>query len=198
MKLQLISKKECPYCWQVKIALHFYGISYDLDEWILPDKAFLAQFSPQSSTPTLLVDKFPIWDSVAIIYYLEDISSSDKSLFPGSQYDRAKGRLLHIYNNSVIGKSLREVIFEKRNNLEIEWNMSRIKRGEEGWRKSLDWLESKMEGGFGNRFSIVDVVLLPRFILAERYGVGVGEGHPKLFNWFNKLKQQDVYHRTFL
>lgn len=199
MALQLYSKKECPFCWQVKIALKHFDIDYHLKEWKTPDKEYLLKFSPQGSSPVLLDNDLSIWDSIPIVYYLEDISIDEKTLFPGDIKERTKARLLHTYSNSVAGRDLREVIFEKRSKLESDWDMERIKIGEQGWRKTLDWLEFEIEASdsfLSAGFSVADVALLPRFGLAEHYGVGVNEDHPNLFNWFQKGKEQKAYLET--
>ena len=199
MTMLLYSKKECPFCWQVKIALNYLDIDYDLEEWKTPDKEFLLQYSPQGSSPILLINDSSIWDSVSIIYYLEDISVNNKTLFPGTINERAKARLLHTYNNSIAGKYLREVIFEKRSKPESEWDAKRIEKGEQGWRSTLDWLEAEIESSasfISAGFSIADAALLPRFGLAEHYGVGIDEKHPKLYEWFDCLNKQDIYLET--
>lgn len=199
MAIQLLSKEQCPFCWQVKIALQYFEIDYELKEWKQPDKGMLLEYSPQGSSPVLLVDDFPIWDSVAIIYYLEDIAPNGNSLFPGNAQERVKARLLHTYNNSIAGKALREVIFEKRSKVESEWDWEQIKQGEQGWSGTLDWLETKIEAEqhfLASGFSIVDAALLPRFGLAEYYGVGVTKNHSKLFNWFQFCKTKELYKKT--
>jgi glutathione S-transferase len=199
VELQLYSKVGCPFCWQVKIALKHFDIDYHLNEWKEPDKEFLLNFSPQGSSPVLVDDELSVWDSMAILYYLEEISAQNKTLFPGSIKDRTKARLLLTYSNSIVGKDLREVIFEKRSKPESEWDMERIRKGEEGWRKTLDWLEVEIEASnsfLSAGFSVADAALLPRFGLAEHYGVGVNEDHPKLFSWFQKVREQTVYLET--
>ena len=65
------------------IALKHFDIDYQLSEWKTPDKEYLLKFSPQGSSPVLLDNDLSIWDSIPIIYYLEDISIDEKTLFPG-------------------------------------------------------------------------------------------------------------------
>lgn len=199
MVLTLFSKAQCPFCWQVKLALDYFGLDYELQEWETPDKHLLLQYSPQGSSPILFVDEFPIWDSLPIIYYLEDTATKGKTLFPGNNIDHAKARLLHTYNNSIAGKSLREVIFEKRGKQKAAWDWDRIAAGEQGWRITLDWLEKNIESHENfllSGFSIADVALLPRFGLAQHYGVGVDERHPKLFHWFGSWQDAGLYKNT--
>ena len=172
---------------QVKLALQYFDIAYELEEWKTPDKDMLLRYSPQGSSPVLVVDDFSIWDSLSIIYYLEDVAANGKTLFPGNETERAKARLLQTYSNSIVGKDLREVIFEKRSKPESEWDLERIKKGDQGWRNALDWLEAKIESDnsfLSAGFSVADAALLPRFTLAEKYGVGVDERHKKLLHWF--------------
>ena len=199
MTTQLLSKRQCPFCWQVKIALQYFGVDYQLREWTTPDKSMLLQYSPQGTSPVLLVDDFSIWDSAAIVCYLEEIAGNGKTLFPGDAAERAKARLLLVYNNAIAGKSLREVIFEKRGKRESAWDWNRIKMGERGWRETLDWLEKRVESTdhfLSAGFSIADAALLPRFGLAEYYGAGVERSHPKLLDWFQAAKGKACYSET--
>ena len=129
---------------------------------------------------------------MAIIHYLEDLSGSNNTLFPGDLSERNKARSLQIYSNSLIGKELREVIFEKRNKPEQEWDIERINEGELGWRRCLDWLEQQLESTdhfLASGFSVADAALLPRFALAEKYGVGVDQRHPRLHDWYKHQQQ---------
>ncbi len=199
MRLKLFSKKECPFCWQVKIALKYFDIDYELVEWKIPEKDFLSSLKPQQSLPVLQHGDLSIWDSVSIVYYLEELTSAEKSLFPGDIKDRTKARLLQTYSNSIAGKGLREVVFEKRGRPEAEWDSTRIDQGRQRWHKSLDWLEMEIEtenNFLTAGFSVADAALLPRFGLAEHYGAGVGKNHPKLYNWFQNGRRQPIYSET--
>jgi len=198
MALKLFSKIECPFCWKVKIALKYLDMDYELVEWKKPDRDTLLKLSPNGLTPVLQDNELIIWDSVPIIYYLEDLAGR-KTLFPGEITDRSKARLLHTYSNSIVGINLREIIFEKRNKIEAKWDLEKISRHQLGWGKSLDWLEAQIEDEhnfLSAGFSVADAALLPRLGLAEYYGVGVRDTHRRLHNWFQNGRQTPVYFET--
>lgn len=193
MTFTLYSKYDCPFCWQVKIALSYLNIQYDLLEKKDVDHAALRKLAPQTTLPILLNDETgeTIWDSVSIMFYLQDHAvTAGQSLLPGTLAERHQIRQLAIYSNQIAGRGLREVIFEKRSKAENEWDRDRISDGEVEWNNTLDYLENKIESSesfFKAGFSWADTALLPRFVLAEKYAVGVTSDHPKLFTWFKTL-----------
>jgi len=186
--LRLFDKDECPFCWKVRIALAETNIEYDLitlgpDD----DRTELNRFSPNGTTPVLVQGEQAIWESAVIVEYINDVAPG--ILLPGEASARAHARLLHRYSDHQIGQHLREVIFEKRAKPEREWDWDRIVKGENGWRGCLDWLEGTLEEQdfFAGPFSMAECALFPRFALADRYGVGVDDRHPRMLRWYTQL-----------
>ena len=187
---RLYNKQECPFCWPVRIALAeaklpFQQITLADDD----DRAPLRQLSPIATMPILMVNDDPIWESEVILEYLHDVTGD--LLLPDEPKDRASARLLASYHK-VLGKSLREIVFEKRAKPQADWDWQRLNEAEQGWRKSLSWLEVRQGDAefFMTKFSIAECALFPRFALAEHYGVGVDERHPGLLAWYQNLKQR--------
>lgn len=189
--IQLYNKAECPFCLKVRIALAEADIDYELitlgaDD----DRAILKHLSPSGTMPILKVAELAIWESAVIVEFINDMAA-DK-LLPATPEQQAKARLLHAYSDNQVGTQLREVIFAKRDIPEAEWDWQRINAGEAGWRQCLDWLEQQLaeEDYFAQQFSIAECALYPRFSLAEKYGVGVDEQHPRLQHWYDRIKQR--------
>jgi len=187
---RLYNKPECPFCWPVRIALAeaqlpFEQITLADDD----DRAPLRELSPVATMPILMVNEEAIWESTVILEYLHDVTHS--LLLPESPIAQAQARLVASYHN-ILGKHLREVVFEKRTKPQADWNWQRIELGEHLWREGLDWLEAKLSGAefFMCNFGIAECSLYPRFALAEYYGVGVDSRHPDLLRWYKGLKQR--------
>ena len=190
--MRLFHKNECPFCWKVRIALAELDWPYDLitlgpDD----DRTELRQFTPQDSTPVLVANGHGIWESSVILEFIHDCDGGE-ALLPTEPSARAQARLLHAYSDGKIGPALREVVFEKRAKPEAEWDLDRIAKGDAAWRERLDWLEKEIGDGpfFVERFSFAECALIPRFGLAERYGVGVDDRHPKLAAWWAEMRER--------
>lgn len=203
-KLKLISKPECPFCWKVKLALAYIQVDYDLYDFVQPEAEFLQKYSPQQSVPILIDGNQALWDSAAIIYYLEDmlrnnVKDMSLSLFPGNLEERSMARHLDIYSSSIIGPRLREVVFEKRDKAPQDWDLNRIDLGMAAWKETWSWLEKQHSGEkyfIGAGYSLAECALLPRFALAERYGVEIQEVSPKLFQWYKYWREQPLFRET--
>ncbi len=188
---RLFHKEECPFCWKARIALAEAGIDYDVVT-LAPgdDRSELNRHSPSGSTPVLVNGGVAIWESAVIVEYAADRSRT--ALLPADPEGRARARLLQSYSDTHVGRSLREVVFEKRGKPEADWDRDRIAAGEAGWRACLDWLEVALGGRdfFAGAFSVAECALYPRFALAERYGVGVDNRHPALERWYRALSRR--------
>lgn len=186
MALHLFHKLACPFCWKLLIALHEAGLPFTREIMDPPDRARLAPLSPQGSVPVLVVDgTLGLWESAVAAEYVADRAGG--LLMPERPEDRARVRLLHGWSDRIVGPGLREVIFEKRATPPHAWDLERIARGTAAWRECLDWLEPQvdgLDGVVGDTFTLADCALVPRFALAEEFGVGVGQSHPRLAAWY--------------
>lgn len=185
--MHLLHKLACPFAWKVLIALQEAGLPHTEEVMDPPDRERLAGLSPQATTPVLVTDGGEgLWDSLAIAEYLADRAGGP--LMPQEPEARARVRLLHTYSDRLIGPGLREVIFEKRSKPAAAWDRDRIQHGAMAWMECLDWLEQRVEaatGFVGGAFTLADCALVPRFALAERFGVGVAAArHPRLAAWY--------------
>ena len=158
-----------------------------------------AFYSPQSSVPVLLDGEFAIWDSSVIAEYIAELSPETK-LMGESPIERARIRLMHTYSDRLAGLGLRDVIFERRSKPVAEQDQQRIEQGCQQWAKTQDWLEAAYGHGpymAGKAFSIADCALIPRFSLAETYGLLLdGARYPNLANWFERMRKRPSFDAT--
>ncbi|MFT4564678.1 MAG: glutathione S-transferase [Gammaproteobacteria bacterium] len=196
--MHLYDKPECPFCWKVKLALAEMNLEWSETVFSTPDRPadFLA-INPAGTVPVLTDGSTIVTDSAVALEYLQD-QATDQTLLPVSAPARARARTLHLYSTATIGPKLREVIFEKRSKPEVEWDWDRINAATAGWHDCLQYLEPCLGSNdfFAEQFSFAECALIPRFGLAELYGVGVTAEYPNLFSWFGRMKARASYLRT--
>ena len=89
--LRLISHKLCPFVQRALIVMAERGIPHELKFVNMGEKPdWLLRISPAGEVPVLCVEGKPLFDSMAIIEYLNDISGG--SLHPEDPYERARNR----------------------------------------------------------------------------------------------------------
>ena len=196
--IRLYDKPECPFCWKVRLALTEAGLDYEETAFTGPERPaeFLA-INPKGTVPVLVDEGNIIIDSSIALEYVEDLMGRPV-LLPEETTLRLQARTLHHYANTVIGPSLREVVFEKRGKPEREWDWKRIREGAAGWRECLVQLSAWLNGKefFAGRFSFAECALIPRFGLAEAYGVGVTDEFPTLRDWYARMKRRPSFATT--
>ena len=142
--IELIERSDCPFCWKVRLALAELEVPYQSVRVSLGEKhPRVLEASPKTSVPVLFDGDIAIWESTAIIEYLNDRYGNDKRLFPGDASDRARVRLLVSYSDSVVGPALRDLVFEKRSKPEADWDQALIEKSAKAWREKLAWLEAQ-------------------------------------------------------
>jgi len=86
-----------PYAWRVWLALEHLGLPYELKvlsfsakDQLRPD--FVA-INPRHQVPTIVHDGYALWESLAILEYLDEIAGG-RRLYPGTAQERARIRRL--------------------------------------------------------------------------------------------------------
>ena len=89
--LRLISHKICPFVQRARIVLAERAIPHELEFIDLADRPdWFLEISPTGKVPVLCVAGKPLFESTAIIEYLNDISGG--ALHPDDAYERARNR----------------------------------------------------------------------------------------------------------
>lgn len=81
---------------------------------------------PNRTVPVLIDEDLVLTDSRPLLEYLAE---TGPELLPDSPSQRAEARCWMVYGDSVLGRSIREEVFEKRDKPENEWDQSRIRAG---------------------------------------------------------------------
>ena len=194
--LILYNKEECPFCWKVRLALHESQIDVRLiDSESEEQRKVWQRLTPKKTVPVLINGELIIYESNVILEYLSDVTGR---LLPQDSADRIVPRLINSYSDSLIGSALKEIIFEKRERDEHNWDFNRIHAGVDAYGKALVYL-SKMKGSrdfFGNDYSMAECALTARFGLAEAYGVEIPEQFSNLQSWYMRMKERPSFDAT--
>ncbi|MGB0712255.1 MAG: glutathione S-transferase family protein [Gammaproteobacteria bacterium] len=194
----LYDKAECPFCWRVRMALSVAGLAFEAHDHTKPP--WSERWASLTDTGTVPVMEWDaeVWTDSADM--LETLHTRSGPLWPVSA-DAARAHTRAW--DSRLGKAIRQVVFEKRDKAENEWDLEVIQRGEADWLEALPDLETALSGqvcfsaGFGT-----DVWLLPDLVLATRFGMAAAyqlplpESFPSLHAWFRTLASQEWFTLT--
>lgn len=192
MSLALIDKPECPFCWKLRLALQESQVPHTLVDFASKAAANYIEGLPYGGTfPVLLDGDITITDSTIALSHLSETHCPD--LLPTDPGDRAHARTLEHYAANEMGKSMRKIVLERRNNPKDKWDLKKIADGEAIWLEQQavlsNWLGTA-EYFVGDRFSIAECALIPRFCLAARYGSPMNERFENLANWYHSMQQR--------
>ena len=188
MTLQLISHALCPYVQRAVISLAEKGVTAERIYIDLADKPgwFLA-VSPLGKTPVLLVDQAPIFESAAILEYLEE--TQPEPLHPDDALDRARHRAWMEFGSAVLNDIAE--FYSASDNESFEKKIVAL-------RSKFIRLEGQLEAGpyfAGDRFSLVDVVFGPVFRYFDTFDqigdFGIFTGLVRVRAWRDALDQRD-------
>ena len=197
-----------PYAWRVWLALEHKGIAYELKtvSFSAGDlaKPEYAAINPRSKVPAITDGDFSLYESAAILEYLEEQYSTGNVLFPGSVRQRATIRRLVREADEYLAHALEQlvdhVLFTKRE----EWNLQEIAAGREAFLKELDRFEGYLHGEwFGVELSAADFALYPIIALCLRMekkkdDLNVsGVIGPKIAAWMKRIEALPYYDKTY-
>ena len=69
----LYHRTDCPFCWKVRLGLDELGIDYSIVNTRLGEKhPDVVRYNPKGSVPVLIDGEAAIWESNAILEYLDE------------------------------------------------------------------------------------------------------------------------------
>ena len=166
-----------PYAWRVWLALEAKGIAYEqkvisFSEGDHKKPAFLA-INPRHKVPVIVDGDFTLYESSAIMEYLDEQYPTGLKLFPGDARQRARARRLireaDDYFATAAEPVQEAIFFTKREN----WDAERIAAGREKLgREAAKW-EAAFNGDYlaGSALSAADFTLYPMVALCLRMDI---------------------------
>jgi glutathione S-transferase len=197
-----------PYAWRVWLALEHKAVAYELkaisfSAGDLTKPEFLA-LNPRHKVPTIIDDGFSLYESAAIVEYLDEKYPAGHKLFPGSVRQRAVIRRLvreaDEYLAHVLDRLVDQVLFTKPE----QWDLQEIATGREAFLNELNTFEGYLAGEwFGGELSAADFTLYPIIALCLRMekkkpdlNVRGGIG-PKIAAWMKRFEALPCYDKTY-
>ena len=198
-----------PYSWRVWLALEHKAIPYEqktlsFSAGDLRKPEYLA-INPRHKVPAIVDDGFSLYESVAIIEYLEEKYCSGPALFPGDIRHRARVRRIvqeaDQYYAMAMEKLVDEVLFTPPD----QWNLQRISEGRQALADELAIWERTLGDAFlaGDEVSAADFTLYPLIALTRRMqkkkpDLNIDEAlGPRLGAWMRRVEALPYFQKTW-
>jgi glutathione S-transferase len=198
-----------PFAWRVWLALEQKKLAYDLREMSFSSgdlkSAGYLRISPRGKVPAIEDDGFSLYESAAIVEYLEDqYPDSGASLFPGDARSKARIRCLineaDVYLDMVNRRLLQAVLFTPK----ADWDETRISKGRNAVAAELSTFEDRLSGDYyAEAVSAADFTIYPMIALLLRMDVRkpdldmaslVG---PKMSAWMKRIEAMPLHAKTY-
>jgi glutathione S-transferase len=196
-----------PYAWRVWLGLEHKGIAYEhktmsFSAGDLRTPEFSA-INPRHKVPAIVDDSFALYESNAILEYLDEKYPGPK-LFPGDVQQRAIARRMiqeaSLYVGGAMDVLVDEVLFKR----PAEWDAESIAKGRTALADELSNWESAMQGDYlAGQVSAADFTLYPILALALRTekkepDIDVrGIIGPRLTAWMKRIETLPYFQKTW-
>lgn len=207
MSLQFFHGHGSPYSWRVWLALEHLGLPYELDVISFSDQdhlkpAFVA-INPRHQVPTIVHDGFALWESLAILEYLDEIAPAAK-LYPGTAQERARIRRLIREEESHLDDAGLTPVYEEFYKSEMP-DPARVEKGKARLAEELDYFGRELRGAFlaGDAPTAADFVLYPEIAYVKRIGEKkpasglAGMLPPPIAAWAARVEALPYFGKTF-
>lgn len=197
-----------PYAWRVWLALEHKAIAYDLKTVSfsggdLTRPEFLAM-NPRHKVPTIADGDFFLYESAAILEYLDEQYSTGKKLFPGSVRQRAVIRRLVREADQYLAPALDllvdAVLFTKQE----QWNQQEIAAGRDTFLGELAMFDRALRGEwFADELSAADFTIYPDIALClrmekKKHDLNIADAlGPNISAWMRRVEALPYYDKTY-
>lgn len=157
-----------PFSWRVWLALEAKGIphavkvlSFQAGDTRKPE--FVA-LNPRHTVPTIVDDGHAVWESMAILEYLDERFPQAPKLYPGDAKARARiRRLIREAEEHVGAEGLDPITDEYFGKNGAEPDAEKVGRAKARLREEMEYFANELEGPFfgGEAVNALDLVLYP-------------------------------------
>jgi glutathione S-transferase len=162
-----------PYAWRVWLALEHKGIPYELkllsfDAGDLEQPEFLA-LNPRHKVPVIVDDGFALYESAAIVEYLEDKRPGEPRLFSQNPRQRALQRRIVREADQYFAEPMERLVEAVLFTAPERWSEERIAAARADVHKELASWDTAIAGEYlAGELSAADFTLYPYVALVER------------------------------
>jgi glutathione S-transferase len=199
-RLVLYHTIQSPFARKVRIAMAEKNVAYEKVVLDLAKgdnrKPEYLRLNPHGRVPTLVVDGIPIYESTAIVEYLNE-AFPEPPLLPKNLIERARVRMIEETIDGSFIQALRAVLFNVFRLPEPERNP---KAAEEGRRQIAwhnQWLDHELAGReylVNGGFSIADIAGLCAVEFQRRLEIGIDPRNRDLVTWYERIKARPSAH----
>jgi len=196
-----------PYAWRVWLALEHKPVAHELKilSFSAGDlrKPEFTAINPRQKVPAIVDDGFALYESVAIVEYLDEKYAGAK-LFPGDVRRRALVRRLvqeaDQYYAHAMEKLADEVLFTPQE----KWNVDKIAEGKRTLTREIARWETLFQGDYlAGELSAADYAMYPFVALSLRMDKkspsldlrdGIG---PNVSSWMKRIEALPYFQKTW-
>ena len=197
-----------PYAWRVWLALEHKAIAYVLrpisfsaGDLVKPE---YGKVNPRRKVPAVVDADFPMYESAAIVEYLEEQYPEGKSLFPGGVRQRAIIRRLVREADEYLAHALEHLVEQVLFTKQDKWDEQKIFAGCRAFLTELQIFEGYLRHEwFGGDLSAADFTIYPLIALSLRIAkkksdldVQAGIG-PNIAAWMKRMEALPYYEKTY-
>jgi len=197
-----------PYSWRVWLALEHKGIpyeqkvlSFDAGDLKKPDYAAI---NPRRKVPAIVDDGVALYESAAILEYLDERYDEPPLLFPGDIGQRALIRRMVREADQYAADALEELVAGVLYTEKAHWRAEPIAQARDAFVSELEYWETAMAGdSLAGELSAADFTLYPMIALVLRIekrkpdleiAARIG---PKVAAWMRRIEALPYFARTW-
>ena len=210
MSLTFFHGHGSPYSWRVWLALEHLGIPYELKVLSFSDKDQLkpefVAINPRHQVPTIVHDGYALWESLAILEYLDEIAPA-RRLYPGTPQERARIRRLVREDEEHLDRGGLTPIYDELYKMpaDVAPDEARLAEGRRKLAEELDYFGRELRGAFlaGEAPTAADFVLYPDIAYVKRIGARKPESRlagilpPAIAQWAARIEALPYFDKTF-
>jgi glutathione S-transferase len=208
MGLTLYYASGSPYAWRVWLALEHKRIPYELrllsfDAGDLTTPEFLA-LNPRRKVPVIVDGGFALYESGAIVEYLEDKQPGESRLFSADLRQRALQRRMVREADQYFAAPMERLVEAVLFTPPEQWSQERIASARADVHKELAFWETAMTGEYlAGELSAADFTLYPYIALVERMAkrrpdlATAGVVGPAIGAWMRRMEALPVTRKTW-
>lgn len=208
MTLVFYAASGSPYVWRVWLALEQRRIPFELrmlsfDRGDLKTPEFAA-VNPRRRVPAIEHDGFALYESAAIVEYLDEIDAPGPRLFPADLRQRAIVRRMVREADQYFAEALEALVAQLLFTPQTQWSEAAIAHARGTLVDELARWEQAIIGDFlAGALSAADLTLFPELALALRIakrkpGLDLDAAlGPRLNAWRDRMQALDIVQRTW-
>ena len=203
--MRLFSARLSLFAKKVEIALAEKGIPFERvlvpfnqETGYAPKNPDVIAINPKGQVPVLIDGDLELYDSTAILEYLED-AYPQIALYPAAPAERARCRLFDLYADEVMLVPLRALMHRTGPrpadpSLWLEWETN-AEQATSGLSTQFSRLEAALQHNqyFCGIFGVADISIFMAVFYSQRLGGPGLAAHPSLRAWYRTLRMRPAF-----